>query len=92
MTLPLIPLTNTRLRAEGEHVQIAGQDGRPARDSDGSAMKIVPWSHTLISFGLVMARTWTIRTVKEWLGHKDIKTTMPYSRFQEGHAEASSER
>lgn len=28
-----------------------------------------------------------IRTVKEWLGHKDIKTTMPYLRFVEGHAE-----
>jgi hypothetical protein len=26
--------------------------------------------------------------VKEWLGHKDIKTTMLYSRFVEGHAEA----
>jgi len=29
-----------------------------------------------------------IRTVKEWLGHKDIKTTMLYLRFVEGHAEA----
>jgi integrase len=28
-----------------------------------------------------------IRTVKEWLGHKDIKTTMLYLRFVEGHAE-----
>ena len=29
-----------------------------------------------------------IRTVKEWLGHRDIKTTMLYLRFVEGHAEA----
>ena len=29
-----------------------------------------------------------IRTVKEWLGHKDIATTMLYLRFVEGHAEA----
>jgi integrase len=28
-----------------------------------------------------------IRTVKEWLGHRDIKTTMIYLRFVEGHAE-----
>jgi len=28
-----------------------------------------------------------IRTVKELLGHKDIKTTMLYLRFVEGHAE-----
>jgi hypothetical protein len=28
------------------------------------------------------------RTVKEWLGHKDITTTMLYLRFVEGHAEA----
>jgi integrase len=28
------------------------------------------------------------RTVKEWLGHKDIQTTMLYLRFLEGHAEA----
>lgn len=29
-----------------------------------------------------------IRTVKEWMGHHDIKTTMLYLRFVEGHAEA----
>lgn len=29
-----------------------------------------------------------IRTVKEWLGHKDIKTTMIYLRYLEGHAES----
>ena len=28
------------------------------------------------------------RTVKEWLGHRDIKTTMLYLRFVEGHAVA----
>jgi integrase len=29
-----------------------------------------------------------VRTVKEWLGHKDIKTKMLCLRFVEGHAEA----